>query len=491
VVAPLADERERRIEVVGPDATIAFTNKGARLISWRLEAFKDAKGRDEEMVANVPGGPRPLDVETGDPSVDARLLEGLFKASAETLPLTSAGGTLTFRYAQGDLEAEKLLRFEPKGYLASLSVQVRQAGKNLPVRLLWGPGLGNPTPQEKEVQGYVPPQAVALARGGVERIPAEKLSTPQALPEVEWVGVESQYFAALLVPPQGIGGGQLRAVTIPGAEGRGGTFAAAAVELGTSPQPALLYVGPKDYQSLSRLGHRFAEVVPVGDWIGPIVVMLMRLLRFVQGHVGNYGWSIVALTVLINLLMSPLRHYSIANGIKMAKIAPEMKVIQERYRGLPAMEKHEKVQKEMAALYAKHGMSMGTQMAMGCMPLLLTMPFLFAFYRVLSVSIELRGASFLWISDLSHKDPLFITPVLMGASMVLMQRMTPSAMDPAQQRMMMIMPLVFMVMFFAAPAGLNLYWLASNVCSILQQAVTLKIVGAAAAPGKAPDRRKK
>jgi YidC/Oxa1 family membrane protein insertase len=217
----------------------------------------------------------------------------------------------------------------------------------------------------------------------------------------------------------------------------------------------------------------------------------MRLLRYVQGHVGNYGWSIVALTVLINLLMSPLRHYSIANGIKMAKIAPEMKVIQERYRGLPAMEKHEKVQKEMAALYAKHGMSMGTQMAMGCMPLLLTMPFLFAFYRVLSVSIELRGASFLWISDLSHKDPLFITPVLMGASMVLMQRMTPSAMDPAQQRMMMIMPLVFMVMFFAAPAGLNLYWLASNVCSILQQAVTLKIVGAAAAPGKAPDRRKK
>jgi YidC/Oxa1 family membrane protein insertase len=308
VVAPLADERERRIEVVGPDATIAFTNKGARLISWRLEAFKDAKGRDEEMVANVPGGPRPLDVETGDPSVDARLLEGLFKASAETLPLTSAGGTLTFRYAQGDLEAEKLLRFEPKGYLASLSVQVRQAGKNLPVRLLWGPGLGNPTPQEKEVQGYVPPQAVALARGGVERIPAEKLSTPQALPEVEWVGVESQYFAALLVPPGRTGAGELRAVSVAEPGGEAQPAPLVALDLPSGDAPALLYVGPKDHTQLSRLGHGLVAVVPVGDWIGPIVVPLMKLLRFVHGHIGNYGWSIVLLTVLINLAMAPLRH---------------------------------------------------------------------------------------------------------------------------------------------------------------------------------------
>jgi YidC/Oxa1 family membrane protein insertase len=115
-------------------------------------------------------------------------------------------------------------------------------------------------------------------------------------------------------------------------------------------------------------------------------------------------------------------------------------------------------------------------MLVGCLPLLLTMPFLFAFYRVLQVAIELRGASFLWIPDLSQKDPLFLTPVLMGASMVVMQRMMPSAMDPAQQRMMTLMPLVLVVMFFAAPGGLNLYWLASNVCSIVQQAVTLSIV---------------
>jgi YidC/Oxa1 family membrane protein insertase len=129
-------------------------------------------------------------------------------------------------------------------------------------------------------------------------------------------------------------------------------------------------------------------------------------------------------------------------------------------------------------------MNMGTQMLVGCLPLLLTMPFLFAFYRVLQVAIELRGAHFLWIPDLSQKDPLFLTPVAMGVSMVVMQKMMPSAMDPAQQRMMTLMPLVLVVMFFAAPGGLNLYWLASNVCSILQQAVTMSLVrrGEARAP---------
>jgi YidC/Oxa1 family membrane protein insertase len=219
--------------------------------------------------------------------------------------------------------------------------------------------------------------------------------------------------------------------------------------------------------------------VPVGEWIGPIVVPLMRLLRWVYGHLGNYGWSIVVLTILINLMMAPLRHFSIANGIKMAKLAPEMRVIQERYRKVPALDpKRQEMQKEVAALYARHGMSMSTQLTVGCLPLLLTMPFLFAFYRVLQTFIELRGASFLWIPDLSQQDPLFLTPILMGASMFLMQRMMPSTMDPAQQRMMMIMPLVLLGMFLWAPAGLNLYWLSANVCSIVQQGATLKILKA-------------
>jgi YidC/Oxa1 family membrane protein insertase len=169
-----------------------------------------------------------------------------------------------------------------------------------------------------------------------------------------------------------------------------------------------------------------------------------------------------------------------------------MRAIQERYRKIPLLDpKRQQMQEEMASLYAKHGLNMSTQMLVGCLPILLTMPFLIAFYRVLSVSIDLRGAPFLWISDLSQADPLFLTPILMGASMFVMQKMTPTAMDPAQQRIMMLMPLMFGGMLLWAPSGLNLYWLASNVCAIVQQGVTYAILKRNDAPAPASARGRK
>ena len=229
----------------------------------------------------------------------------------------------------------------------------------------------------------------------------------------------------------------------------------------------------------------------VGTWTGPIVVPFLSLLRWMHSYVGNYGWSIVALTVVINLIMAPLRHFSIASGIKMAKVSPEIRAIQERYRKVPLMERGP-MNEEISRIYAKHGMSMGTQMTVGCLPLLLTMPFLIAFYNVLRLSIDLKGASFLWIPDLSQKDPLFLTPILMGVSMLLMQKLTPTGtMDPAQAKMMMLMPAVLTVMFVAAPAGLNLYWLASNVCSIAQQATTMRVLKGGSPGVPAPERKKK
>ena len=493
VVPRVADDRERRVEIQGDDATLAFTNRGARLVSWRLERFRDAQGRPEEMVQTPPGAPRPLDVETGDPALDERLRGALFLPSSETL-LVHGGqeAELSFRYAEGDVEATKSLRVRAQGYVAQVAVTVRRGGREVPKKVLWGPGVGNPTQAETEVQGYQAPQAVALSERGVERHPAAKAGSNVTLSPVRWAGVEGHYFAALWVPPGGQGAAELRTVSLPPAEdGKPRTAPQVAVDLGTGAEPALLYVGPKEHHALAAAGHDLTRVVPLGEWIGPIVLALMNLLRWVHGHVGNYGWSIVALTVLINLAMAPLRHYSIANGIKMAKLAPEMRVIQERYRKVPALDpRRQEMQKEVGALYARHGMSMGTQMMVGCLPLLLTMPFLIAFYRVLQVSIELRGAHFLWIPDLSQRDPLFLTPLLMGASMFVMQRMTPTSMDPAQARMMMLMPVVLMAMFFAAPAGLNLYWLASNLCSIVQQGVTLRIVHAGAEAGGRKERRR-
>ena len=476
--AKVSDDQERRVEVEGRHMTIALTNRGARLLSWRLSGFKDARGRPEDMVETAPGAVRPLDLETGDPALDARLREAIFLPTETSLQLTAGRPSeLRFEYSDGEIEATKTLRFAADGYLVGVEAGVRRRGVQVPARILWGPGIGNPTAAEREIRGYQGPQAVVSSHGSVTRHPGAGIGQPQSFANVAFAGVESHYFAALWVPSPSAAMAEIRGVALAAPEG-GAARSEPIASVPTGPgAPALLYVGPKDYHTLKAAGHGLEHVVPVGEWIGPLVVPLLDLLRFVHRFIGNYGWSIVALTALINAALGPLRHYSIKNGIKMAKLSPEMRVIQDRYRKVPALDpRRQQMQDEIQALYARHGMSMGTQMAVGCLPVLLTMPFLFAFYRVLDVSVDLRGASFLWIPDLSQKDPLFLTPLLMGASMVVMQKMTPSAMDPAQQRMMMLMPLVLMGMFFWAPSGLNLYWLASNVCSIAQQAVTLRLM---------------
>jgi len=481
-----ADDRERRVEVQADDYAVAFTNRGARLVSWTLSRYRDARGRPEEMTPTQGAGVRPLDVETGDAAVDARLREALFKPTADTVTVSGAEPhALRFAFSDGEVEAEKTLVFRASG-LVAVDVKVKQNGREVPRRLLWGPGVGNPSPEEREVQGYQEPRGVAFSAGAVEHLEAAKLPpSGRPLSSVGWVGVESHYFAAIFVAPAGGAAAEVRPQASPAKPDEKPSVAPVAAIDASGPEPVQLFVGAKDHQALAKLGHRLERVVPVGDWIGPIVVVLMSLLRWVQSHVGNWGWSIVVLTVLINLAMAPFRHYSIVNGLKMAKLSPEMKAIQERYRKVPLMDpRRQKMQEEVAALYAKHGMSMGSQMMVGCLPLLLTMPFLFAFYRVLTVSIELRGAPFLWISDLAQKDPLFLTPVLMGVSMFVMQKMTPSTMDPAQQRIMMLMPLMLAGMFLWAPAGLNLYWLTSNLWSILQQGVSMKLLHPALAPAR-------
>ncbi|HVD77532.1 MAG TPA: membrane protein insertase YidC, partial [Vicinamibacteria bacterium] len=250
--AQVADDKERRVEVQTPDLSVAFSNRGARLLSWRLLHFADPRGRPEEMVQAVVGGPRPLDLETGDPAVDARLKDALFKPSAESITLPGGSSELRFAYAEGDLEAEKTLHFEAQGYLVSVLAHARKAGRDLPVRLFWGPGIGNPTPAEMEVQGYHAPQAVYLGPGGVERIPAPKVGPTQSVSPVRWAGVEGTHFTALWLPPPP-GTAELRGIALPpGEDGKPRMGVQVGVGLG-GDAPAMLYVGPKDYLMLSKL----------------------------------------------------------------------------------------------------------------------------------------------------------------------------------------------------------------------------------------------
>ena len=250
--------------------------------------------------------------------------------------------TLRFEFAEGDLEVEKEMTLSPRGLprRRSRPRSARRAAAPGP-RLLWGPGVGNPTAAEREVQGYQAPQGVALGGGEVRAFPAAKLAPDrQALGPVRWAGVESHYFVALFVPPGGTGRCHLRAGDPrPPTRTASRTWCPWWASTSASRKRARAPLrGPKDYQEMARAGPPAARlvVVPVGDWIGPIVVPLMGLLRLGARPRGQLRLVDRGADVLINLVMAPFRHYSIANGLKMAKISPEMKVIQERYRKVPA-----------------------------------------------------------------------------------------------------------------------------------------------------------
>jgi YidC/Oxa1 family membrane protein insertase len=258
----------------------------------------------------------------------------------------------------------------------------------------------------------------------------------------------------------------------------GGTTAAHFIDwtarFGNTPVKARYFLGPKDFDVLASVDRDLVRSIDFGMFAW-IVVPLLRALKWVNGYVGNYGWSIIILTILINLAMFPLRHKSVVSMRKMQEIQPQVKAIQDRYANLKMTDPaKQKMNTEMMSLYREAGVNP----ASGCVPMLLTFPVLLAFYSMLSVAIELRGAPFMgWIQDLSMRDPLYITPVLMGLTQFVQTRMTPTTGDAMQQRMMLLMPIVMMSWLLFMPSGLVLYWTTSNLWAIGQQALTNRLIG--------------
>jgi YidC/Oxa1 family membrane protein insertase len=315
-----------------------------------------------------------------------------------------------------------------------------------------------------------------FVNGDVERLDAGDIARQSRYGGgIEFGGVDDQYFLSAFIRP-GAAELEYRALTVPSPVAGDDPFDLVAYSVRPDPAagPARVFVGPKDFDVLRAIDQNLVRAINFG-WLAWLIVPLLTSLKWLNGFIGNYGLSIIALTILINALMFPLRHKSVVSMRRMQELQPEVKAIQERYSKLKATDPgKQKMNTEMMALYRERGVNP----ASGCVPMILMMPVLFAFYRLLSVAVELRGAPFFgWITDLSGPDPLYITPVLMGATMVLQQRMTPSTMDPLQQKMMMFMPVVFTFMFLRAPSGLVLYWLVSNLWAIGQQHVTNRIIG--------------
>jgi len=476
----VSDEAARDIVVENAHVRAVFTSRGAELKSWRLKAYRDNEGEPLELVpVNVPEGVmRPFALSVDDAALTARLRRALFKPSASGLQVTR-DSTLRFEYQDADgLTARKVFGFSAEQpYAIAFTADVRYNSQPLVPTIHWGPGLADGLAEESSFLYSPPSQPIFYTGGKVTRVGAGDVASYAVRDGAfGFAGVDDHYFMSAVLPAgQPL---QLRyeSLHVPGPtpDDRVARFVAWSARFPSAPSNALFYFGPKDFDVLRAVDGDFVRAIHFGV-LSPIVVPLLRTLNWINGFVGNYGWSIILLTAIINILMFPLRHKSVVSMRKMQEIQPEIKAIQERYSKLKVTDPaRSKMNTEMMNLYRERGVNP----ASGCVPMLLTLPVLIAFYSMLSVAIELRGAPFIgWITDLSRHDPLFITPVLMGATQFVQTKMTPSTMDPMQQKVMLMMPLMFMAFFLWAPSGLVLYWTVANMWAIGQQALTNKIIG--------------
>ena len=458
---------------------VIFSNRGAVVRSWTLRNFKDSSGKPLELVnwkgAEKAGFPFSYDFRGQQPSTNLD--------KALWVPRPSADGqAIEYEFSDGKTEAKKTFSFQQNGYMMQFADEVKLSGVGLPHLLQWRAGFGD--------------MAVPSASGHQENIrfdsEKQKLVTEAAKAakngpvradgSLAFAGIEDQYFTAVfLAPPDS----PLQMTTFSDTVA---TFADASEQAfpglaagGQARNQLGVYVGPKELDELRKVNPRLQDVI---DWgfFGFIAKPLFFILQWMnKNYVHSYGWAIILVTILINIAMFPLKLANLKSMRKMQALQPEINRIGEKYKGISMSDpRAANKQQETMELYKKHGVNpMG-----GCIPMLIQLPFLWAFYKVLSVAIEMRNAPWLWVSDLSQPEhfAIRILPIVMIVSSFIMQKMTPmsAGVDPAQQKMMQFMPLMYGFFFWPASSGLVLYWLTSNLVGIAQQWFFNKTAGPAA-----------
>ena len=477
--APLvADTAEHDVRVETRDVIAVFTNRGARLKSWRLKHYLDQQRQPQELIEqHVSTHPLPFTLRTSNETVTATVNDALYAIAGAppTTILESSPVDLRFEYRDSaGLHAVKQFHLEPSSYIVSLRAMITDGEHALAPAIEWGPAIGDVS----ETSRYVKKAEGLLFQNGKAVRLAPKDIAKQSVHEGDfrYAGVDDNYFlVAALFPGPGKVTFQPLALPAENPKDPARELITFSIEPQLGEAPVKFFAGPKDFDVLASLDRDLARSIDFG-WFEVIVVPLLRSLKWVNAFVGNYGWSIIILTFIINAIMFPLRHKSVVSMRKMQEIQPEVKAIQERYSKLKATDPaKQKMNQELMALYKERGVNP----ASGCVPMLLTMPFIFAFYALLSTAIELRGAPFVgWIHDLSAHDPYFVTPILMGVSQIWQQKLAPAAgVDPIQQKMMMLMPVFFTFLFLWYPAGVALYWFVNNVWAIGQQYATNYMIG--------------
>jgi YidC/Oxa1 family membrane protein insertase len=520
--APAAPAAPITIRAAGEESTIVIesdlyrveiSNRGAVVRSWLLKKFTDdnTPPRTLDLVhadAAKQSGSWPLSLVLDDPDQESAVNNALFEITSSGKAPTPgtvlrAPADITMVWSDGHLEVTKHLKFNAS-YIVSMETSVSFDGKPMRAEIAWAGGFGDATAYRAALQT----QVFNSTAGKLNTLAAKNLgksgqtTVRASVPGTfEFVGIEDLYFAAAFLPPFTAHGdlaetpitlsGWTHQHTTTGPDGKTETESVPQMAAGIAPAGPVnfrMYVGPKSIEGLKAVRPPLNGLVQFGWW-GFIAEPLFYSLRWLHQYITNYGWAIVVITIAINMVMFPLKVKSMRAMMKMQKVGPEVKAIQERYKKYSMRDPRKaEMNKEVMAVYSREGINpLGS-----CWPTLIQMPIWFGLYRMLAYTIELRHAPwFGWIHDLSARDPYYILPAVMAISMYFMQKMTPTpGMDPAQAKMMGLTPLIFGGMFAFSPSGLALYILASNIVGIGQQWYLYRTTPPPPKPSRGPGRKK-
>lgn len=459
---------------------VTFTNRGAQVKSWILKKYKDDDGNPLDLVNQAAAAKfgYPLSLYAYDANLRNRLASVLYVPSASGI--VTAPNTLSFEYSSGGLTVHKNFSFD-SSYVVHADVSVTQNGAPLTVLLAWPSGFGDQNTLPQYAGGTID----TSQNGKDDQIAYKKVVGGDTLRgPFDWAGVSDLYFASIFLPDNPSSATLLtlhNTISVPRNlkkpdpnQTDQASVLGAAIGDTNGPLRARIFVGPKSLDVLASVhavtGPSLEKVVSFG-WMGIIAKPLFLILRFIYEHiVANWGWSILLLTVILNVAMLPTRIQMMKSSLKMQRIQPEMEVIKARYAKYKATDpRKQEMQREIMDLQKREGVNMFG----GCLPMLIQWPLLFGFYRMLGNVIELRQAHWLWLPDLSAPDPWHILPISVVISMFLTQYLTPSpGMDPAQQKMMAFtMPAVFGFMMWNYGSGLSLYWACGNFIGVATQLV--------------------
>jgi YidC/Oxa1 family membrane protein insertase len=495
-----------------------FDSRGAEAISWIIKRNKDSQqeiysvGGDKktrvplELVSQegLKRQPReaPLQLATGDAALDNFLssnnysIDGIETGTSDSELTLGAGEKKRITFLLNDrntgLDVAKTLVLDGDSYIADLEITIKRGDKIVPqAKIRVGPSIG-----DQGVKHYsfysVAPEAVAAVGDKIERHPAQAINENKNSPDrlaipgpVDWAGVGDTYFSMVTVPGKKLEGLELQ-TTQYDYSGNGKPekryLITAWVPIPTDGTRSAVYAGPKDHYLLTdargklraALGRDTIDLEGLIDygwfsWMSrPLAVPILSSIKWLQKLTGSYGVAIILFTIVIYSLFFPLKWRSSKSMKKAQKLAPRMKELQEKIKGMKQNDPRLKELQVEQLRLMKEGNPLG-----GCLPLLIQMPFLFALYRAITISLDFRQASFLWLPDLSAPEPYFIhvLPILMAATMIVLQLITPApSADPLQRKMMAVgMPLFMLYVLWTAPSGLLLYWLVGNIVGFAQQ----------------------